>query len=822
MSEYKYRVSLFYSYCHKDEAFKIRMEAALALLRDNNLLTDWSDRNIAAGSELEPSILKELDDADIVVYLVSLDFLNSGACKDEWNRAHERASESGQRLIPVIVRDCPWQDFDSMGEYLAIPQDGKPVTLWRNEDEAWNDVYEQIKVAICKTRMTFDIKEQFRRSISRVEFASLNQDDVRLDDIFVFPSLTLENKVSFGGPERIIEGFDELLNVSHAMIKGGDLSGKTTLCRKFFLHLAEQGQPALLINLNEVGAKTPPSQLYHEMYTKQMKGDFKVWEKSTNKTLILDNLNPKHITLLEHAQNYFQRIYVSTSDDIYMAYFSDEDRLANFRQIRLLELGYSAREELIRKWAGLNRSMRARQDQLTDGMIDQMEREVDSITLGRVIPRFPFFVLSILQTFEGYLPHDFRITAYGHCYYVLIIKQLVDLGISPKQFDHCLNFLSNLAYQMRISSREPNSINLEDFELFVKGFNKKYVEFKKSSYKRLFDKPNAVLSERHGHVHFSWIYSYYYFLGLHLSRSLHDESKELISNIVEKSYVRDNSLALIFLIHHSQNLEIIDDLLIHTKRAIDWRNPATFDLNEITAFENVLKELTVDYHTDNKQVPESREAERRQRDALEVDTYDEFDESPHEVVNDIYRALKNMDVLSQIVKNKYGSIEKKRLLEIIETIIDTGLRLASLFLFEESELEEFAKVVSKRLDKSKPVSKLDVESVKVELTRLILTLVIACVEKTVSSIRCKEVEQLITSLRDQRNTPAYDLIYNFYLIDVSDDLSGRHLDTIKETLRRHRKNYLITRALPIRTQLYLKTHRVSPSIQNALQAQMRR
>ena len=59
------------------------------------------------------------------------------------------------------------------------------------------------------------------------------------------------------------------------------------------------------------------------------------------------------------------------------------------------------------------------------------------IISNRIVPRFPFYVLSILQTYEAYMPSNMSITSYGHCYYVLIFASLVRAGIS--QADDAIN-----------------------------------------------------------------------------------------------------------------------------------------------------------------------------------------------------------------------------------------------------------------------------------------------------------------------------------------------------------------------------------------------
>jgi len=820
MSEYKYRVSLFYSYCHKDEAFRERMEVALALLRDNNHLTEWSDRKISPGSKLLPKTLKELNRVDLVAYLVSPDFLNSQPCKDEWRRAKKNAEESGQRLIPVIVRKCPWKDFDTMGEHLAIPRDGKPITQWSDEDEAWNDVYEQMKMVLEEIRSTFEVRKQFRSKISKVEFISQNQENIRLEDLFVFPHLVLHDQSSFDLLEKRIVNIDELLDITHAFIKGDDQSGKTTLCRKLFLRLAEEGEPALLVDLDEIGRKVPRQDFFHEMYAKQMQGDYELWEKSPNKTIILDNLTSQKIGFLTYAQDHFDRIYVTTSNDIYTAFFRDDKRLAQFRQVRILTLGHSSQEELIRKWTQLDPAVKSNQGQLTDGKIDQLERNVNSIMHDRIVPRYPFFVLSILQTYEGYLPHDLKISAYGHCYHALIAAHLYDSGIVKEQIDSCFNFLARLAYEIRLSSGERNSISERDFELFENQYREEFLELWDSTRRRLFDQPNSILSVRNQQVCFSWPYSYYFFLGLYLSGH-YQNNVDLISNMVEKSYVRDNSLTLIFVIHHSQNAEIIDEVLIHTMYTIDWRKPVKLDLDEITVFEDILRQLSVDYPSDNTHVGDGRLEERNQRDVMEAEPYESIEESPHQAMNDIYRALKNMDILSQILKNKHGSIEKARLAEMIETIVDTGLKLASVFLCDKSELDELAKMVKAQLEEGDGVVSTNENAIRTELTRFVFALVMNSIEKAVSSIDTKEVRQVVRDLCEQKATPAYDLVYSFYSIDVAESFSNSQLSMVRQMLKKHRKNYLVTRALPIRIGMYLTTHRVSDPIRSALRAQLK-
>ena len=66
---------LFYSYCHKDEAMRDDLETHLALLRREGVIASWHDRQIIAGQEWKGQINRHLNEADIILLLISADFL---------------------------------------------------------------------------------------------------------------------------------------------------------------------------------------------------------------------------------------------------------------------------------------------------------------------------------------------------------------------------------------------------------------------------------------------------------------------------------------------------------------------------------------------------------------------------------------------------------------------------------------------------------------------------------------------------------------------------------------------------------------------------
>jgi TIR domain len=137
--------SAFFSYSHKDEALRDQLEMHLAMLKRQEVISTWHDRRLIAGDDIDEGVSQELERADIVLLLVSPDFLASEYCYGiEVARALERHATGEARVIPVILRPCDWHAAP-FGKLLASPTDGRPVSKWPDLDEAFLDVVKAIR-----------------------------------------------------------------------------------------------------------------------------------------------------------------------------------------------------------------------------------------------------------------------------------------------------------------------------------------------------------------------------------------------------------------------------------------------------------------------------------------------------------------------------------------------------------------------------------------------------------------------------------------------------------------------------------------------------
>lgn len=141
-------INIFYSYAHEDAELRDKLDKHLAAMQRNNLIVGWHDRDIHAGIEWKKEINEHLDTAQIILLLISSDFIASDYCYSiEMKRALARHLEGAARVVPIIVRTVNWQTTE-LGKLQALPKDGKPVDRWTVKDAAWANVEEGIRSVI--------------------------------------------------------------------------------------------------------------------------------------------------------------------------------------------------------------------------------------------------------------------------------------------------------------------------------------------------------------------------------------------------------------------------------------------------------------------------------------------------------------------------------------------------------------------------------------------------------------------------------------------------------------------------------------------------
>jgi hypothetical protein len=144
------QAKVFFSYSHKDEGMRDELEKHLIMLKRKKIISTWHDRKIDAGGVLDKEIDENLKHADIILLLVSVDFLASNYCYEiEMEEALRKHSNEEAVVIPIILRSCDWQSAPFSG-LLALPLDGKHVSSWEDKDDAFLNIAKSIENVAIK------------------------------------------------------------------------------------------------------------------------------------------------------------------------------------------------------------------------------------------------------------------------------------------------------------------------------------------------------------------------------------------------------------------------------------------------------------------------------------------------------------------------------------------------------------------------------------------------------------------------------------------------------------------------------------------------
>ncbi len=145
-------ISLFYSYSHRNERYREKLETQLKILQRQGVIDGWHDRKIGAGKDWTSEIDHHLESAGIILLLVSDNFLASDYCYGkEMTRALERHESGSARVIPIILSHCLWEEAP-FAKLQALPRDAKPITRWNDRTEAYKSVAVGIRDAARELR----------------------------------------------------------------------------------------------------------------------------------------------------------------------------------------------------------------------------------------------------------------------------------------------------------------------------------------------------------------------------------------------------------------------------------------------------------------------------------------------------------------------------------------------------------------------------------------------------------------------------------------------------------------------------------------------
>jgi tetratricopeptide (TPR) repeat protein len=143
-------MKVFYSYASEDQTLRDQLEKHLGNLTRQGIITSWSNRNINAGQEWKKTIQTYLDEADIILLLISSDFFSSDFCYSvELQNALERQRKGEAEVLPILLRPVDWEQ-SSFSHLPVLPVNAEPINTWPNLDKAFLEVVKGIKESVVR------------------------------------------------------------------------------------------------------------------------------------------------------------------------------------------------------------------------------------------------------------------------------------------------------------------------------------------------------------------------------------------------------------------------------------------------------------------------------------------------------------------------------------------------------------------------------------------------------------------------------------------------------------------------------------------------
>lgn len=204
-------VKIFISYAHKDEFYKDELLKQLKHLERNGIINGWHDRLIQPGEEWDDIIKKELYECELILFLISADFLSSDYIYDtEIRIAFERYERKEVKIVPVILRPCLWQDTE-FSKFQELPKNGKFLSTWGNLDEGLLNVAKAIsKIIKGETPIEPNKKQAIQLPVELAEDLITNNTNwvKSLKQAFLKYGISVSNK-----PAAIFQNYGWLIEI---------------------------------------------------------------------------------------------------------------------------------------------------------------------------------------------------------------------------------------------------------------------------------------------------------------------------------------------------------------------------------------------------------------------------------------------------------------------------------------------------------------------------------------------------------------------------------------------------------------------------------
>jgi hypothetical protein len=125
------------------------LERHLRVLNRRGVIDTWHEGRISPGENWDHAIEERLQRADLLLLMISADFLASDRADMEIHRALQMAARRETLVLPVLLRPCDYKIVGDLALLQPTPKNGRPISAWRHRDDAWRQVTQDIEQALA-------------------------------------------------------------------------------------------------------------------------------------------------------------------------------------------------------------------------------------------------------------------------------------------------------------------------------------------------------------------------------------------------------------------------------------------------------------------------------------------------------------------------------------------------------------------------------------------------------------------------------------------------------------------------------------------------
>ncbi len=662
---------------------------------------------------------------------------------------------------------------------------------YKNSEDLSRCLYKEISSnnrQIKKKIKGITLSSYFEDELNRINapLKHVRKERLLLEDIFVFPDLEpilTENDdiVPFLDSEEILT--DMNLDNKVLCLEGASQSGKTSLLKMLFSSFIRQGRFPLFLKGENIKIDSINS-ILESTYKKQYKCndfDYEYYQQLDRKCriIIIDNLNRSKLNEVGRKK-LFEKLLES-----YLCIISTIDEKIDVKgmlvpegsdiscsRYRILSLGAYKRNLLIEKW------LRIGTDPTT---IDNIKLEQDvKLTLDQIsslmgnhfFTPYPIFLLTILQSLNKTLEKfEVNQTFYAYCYNSMIIYSFTSIGLNPDEQKEMINYILELAYFMYI--KETKSLSQIEFEVFDASHRKRfYVSSSKEECQSELIAANILRVEDEKFL-FSYKYIYYYLVAQKLAKIVSKpEGTKIVSQLCSTLHKEESANILIFLVYHTEDESLIETLILAGMYPFEKYAPITFKNDDpvvkqlFSTVDNIKNILIQDVDPIQNREKELKEQEKIEHKNEKEYSLQEHRQNIEEIENDpnlkdLYQALRCIRILGQIVKNQKASIEKKRVLDLLEGAYTTSFRMIGFFssFIEENESIIVDYIIEDSRNKKQNIDRTKIrERVNKLLKHLLFRFCLNVFSNLAHSVGTGQKDEFYDDIAKRINTPVAKLI----------------------------------------------------------------